>query len=367
MTPEFSLICGDSRAELEQLPAGSVHTSMFSPPYWGLRDYGVEGQLGKEESLCEFIEETLKVIDGVKRVTHDSGTMWLNIGDCYAQRGKQATKTDLAENTARAEANKHHSSAFARSTGWQRAANTAQGSGLKPKQLVGVPWALAFAIRDRGGWYLRAECIWAKTNPNPSSITDRPTVSHEQVFLFSKKPRYFYDHEAIREPLIYEPKRKKRKQYNGKDGGTSTFYPSNQRGRNCWTVWPMAKANCPEDHFATYPEELCRRPILAGSSGGGCCSECLTPRKYDRYHGWESACACGAPLQPCTVLDPFAGVGTTGLVAARHGRSFIGIELNPDWHALAEERLQAAYSTLSRSELRQGQLGLFESVNGWKR
>lgn len=371
------------REGLQKLPAKSVHCVVTSPPYHKLRDYGIAGQIGLEATWQEHLQALLDVFREVYRVLRPDGTLWVNYGDSYAQRGRHATNDEREDRIRRTLERGYHTGAFGANNGWDRAAGTATG-GLKPKDLMGMPWRLALALQD-AGWWLRADCIWSKTNPTPEPPRGRPTVSHEYVFLLAKAERYFYDEEGVRVPHSTAEKRTERIVYNGKSEKTSTFMPPHPGGRNLWTVWTFptqpfpAQAEC--DHFATFPEELPRTCILAGTSEKGCCPACGAPWKrilepteayrdrlgrswndhqddlargqrgtpnrlqeqLYRTIGWEPTCVCGAgdPI-PCTVLDPFTGSGTTGVVALRMGRSFVGTELNPQYHALATRRLSTA-------------------------
>ncbi len=428
----WQLILGDVRKQLDELPARSVHCIVTSPPYLGLRDYGVDGQIGLESSWREHLDVLVDVGRAMRRVLRPDGTLWLNYGDMYAQAGKAADRAELEADAERAVRNGHHTDAFAGYSGWNRAAGTATG-GLKPKDLVGMPWRLALALQD-DGWWLRSDCLWAKCNPMPSSVMDRPTLSHEYVFLLARSARYFYDREAVRVPLATVEKRTERVRYDGKSERTSTFMPPNPNGRNLWTVWQDAGlsesdaatlwahfveafARCPGDlntvwqiacnafreaHFATFPEALAETCIKAGTSEHGACAACGTPwerlteptpeyaaRLGKSFHDhsddlgrghrngkvlargqatyvtvdWRPGCQCGTQeVVPCTVLDPFAGSGTTGVVALRLGRQFVGIELNPDYHKLASERLEAARLGLTLGEFRSNQLALFEEA-----
>jgi DNA modification methylase len=372
--------CGDALTVLQTLPSGSVQTCITSPPYWGLRDYGVAGQLGLEPTPEAYVAAMVAVFREVRRVLRDDGTLWLNLGDSYATGGTGGYNggIELVHMDA------------AQDIGYRGVP-----SGLKPKDLVGVPWRVAFALQA-DGWYLRSDIIWAKPNPMPESVTDRPTKSHEYLFLMSKSPTYFYDAEAIKEPsarpeMIGRP--------NGHLGAVDKGAPGGQArqgnfgraeiydaSRNRRSVWTVATAPYPEAHFATFPPDLIKPCVLAGTSEKGCCAVCGAPWermvergelvKGNRHHGlispikrdgslsawsrpggkvetvvpnahretrllgWHPACACAAPSVPCTVLDPFAGAGTTLYVAKELARHAIGIELNPAYMALAEDRVR---------------------------
>lgn len=259
-----ALIQGDSLAVLSALPCECVQTVVTSPPYWGLRDYGIEGQIGLEESVEAFVAHLADVFEQVRRVLRRDGTLWLNIGDSYTS-GNRGWRAPDRKNPARAMS--------------QRPPNP---EGLKDKDLIGVPWKLAFALQARG-WYLRSEVIWRKPNVQPESVRDRPTREHEQVFLFSKSEHYKYNVDAVRGP----------------------------NDRRLRTVWDIQTRAAPEasGHFATFPLELVRR-----------CLE-LTSDERD------------------TVLDPFLGSGTTALAAGQAGCRFLGIELNPEYLELSSRRL----------------------------
>jgi DNA modification methylase len=301
VTP-YELHTGDCLAALPAIPAGSVHTVVTSPPYWGLRDYGADGQVGLEATPEAYVERLVRVFREVRRVLRNDGTVWLNLGDSYTMGTRGAGGNG-----------KQHSNAGSIITDrtWRIA------PGLKPKDLVGIPWRVAFALQA-DGWYLRSDIIWAKPNPMPESVRDRPTKSHEYIFLLTKSERYHYDHAAIAEASVTADPRRP---YTSTGAWQMDGRPSEQRHggemrdgenftvRNKRSVWTVATQPYPEAHFATYPPELIRPCILAGSPEGG------------------------------MVLDPFAGSGTTGLVALQHARCFIGIELNPEYVALARKRL----------------------------
>jgi len=253
---------GDSRDVLARIPTGAFQTCVTSPPYWSLRDYNIDGQIGLEGSLESYLADLTAVFREVRRVLRDDGTLWLNIGDSYTSGGRNWRAPDKKNPI--------------------RAMNTRPPTpdGLKPKDLIGVPWRLAFALQA-AGWYLRADLIWYKPNCQPESVKDRPTRSHEYVFLFSKSERYLYNHKAVRGP----------------------------NGRNARTVLDINTQPYREAHFATFPPSLVEPCIKLGSNPGG------------------------------LVLDPFIGSGTTGMVAASLGRRFFGIELNPEYVDIAERRL----------------------------
>jgi len=277
---------------------GSVQTCVTSPPYFGLRDYGVDGQIGLEPTVDAFVEELVSVFREVRRVLADDGTLWLNLGDSYAaNRGYQVTD------------NKHID------VGNNMGMKVPEG--LKPKDLIGIPWRVAFALQA-DGWYLRQDIIWHKPNPMPESVRDRCTKSHEYIFLFSKKPKYYFDAEAIAEPVaaptverLSQPTiatQKGSDRVPGKTNGPMKAVGTQEK-RNKRSVWTVSTKPFKGAHFATFPPELITPCILAGSREGD------------------------------TVLDPFAGAGTTGLVASRNGRGFIGIELNPEYADMARKRI----------------------------
>jgi DNA modification methylase len=359
------ILVGDCLDSLKTLPAGSVQCCVTSPPYWGLRDYGQDGQHGLEETPAAYVANLVRVFAEVRRVLRDDGTVWLNLGDSYASTTKGSGGPSA----------KQDSNAGSRYSPRQ----VDLPDGLKPKDLVGIPWRVAFALQA-DGWYLRSDIIWHKPNPMPESVRDRPTKGHEYVFLLTKRPRYFYDIEAVRE----DPKPSNAGRMSApKCGPERVLGTANQtrkiyaeiKGANRRTVWSIPSKPYTGAHFATMPPELARLCILAGTSQGGACSACGAPwvRVVERTPmevrpsprrvgwqtdqtrtqtggtmtkpptsetvGWSAGCECGADVAPCMVLDPYAGAGTTGLVAAKLRRDFIGCELNPDYAALAESRL----------------------------
>lgn len=311
MREAVTFLTGDVRAVLPILEAKSVQCCVTSPPYWGLRDYGVGGQLGLESTLEEYVANMVAVFCEVKRVLKDDGTLWVNMGDSYAANGVSGLSVKGESSTLGGSANSAHTS--------QR---KTVPFGLKPKDLCGIPWRLAFALQA-DGWYLRSDIIWHKPNPMPESVTDRPTKSHEYIFLLSKREKYFYDADAIREP--HHDQKGIARFKNGCGVGDRNFTQGwsggnvvldkhrnyNPAGRNKRTVWTVPTQPYPEAHFATFPEKLITPCILAGS------------RPDD------------------VVLDPFAGSGTVGKVALAYGRSAILVELNEDYAELSRKRVFA--------------------------
>ena len=296
------IIVGDALEQLRLLPAESVHCCVTSPPYYGLRDYGMAGQIGLEPTPDEYIAALVAVFREVRRVLRKDGTLWLNIGDSYSSGGR-----GVGMDGERGEKQRSNAGAL---LGPKRAPD-----GYKPKDLLGIPWMLAFALRA-DGWYLRQDLIWAKPNPMPESITDRCTKAHEYLFLLSKSERYWFDAAAIAEPAVTT--------IGTHRGGSlarigaDNFVAANaHRGppslsdgtRNKRSVWTVASEPFAEAHFACFPPALIEPAILAGCPKGG------------------------------TVIDPFGGAGTTCLVADRLGRSAILIELNPLYAGMSERRI----------------------------
>jgi DNA modification methylase len=301
-----NIICGDSGEVLKTLDAGSVQCVVTSPPYYGLRDYGVDGQIGLEETPEAYVAKLVDVFREVRRVLKDDGTLWLNLGDSYAGGGNYRginSEATLSEKQ--------------RSNGGARGVSQLLGAkntpGCKPKDLIGIPWMVAFALRA-DGWYLRSEIIWHKKNPMPESVTDRPTKAHEQIFLLSKSARYYYDADAVAEPVAREFWHETvggeymTSQDGRNDGGKRKGNGPMNGTRNKRDVWSVATQPYPEAHFATFPPDLIEPCILAGSREGD------------------------------TVLDPFNGSGTTGAVSIKHHRNYIGVELNPAYVELTNKR-----------------------------
>jgi DNA modification methylase len=457
----WDVLTGDCRDLLAQLPAGSVHTVVTSPPYFGLRDYGTgewEGgdeacdhikgrgghlaessastrggghkvaeaqtipygdacgrcgatrkdqQLGLEPTPQDFVDALVQVFREVRRVLRDDGTVWLNLGDSYNSNptssgaGLQSRAFDGGD-----------APAFAAG---ERAAGTGSRKTMacKPKDLLGIPWMVAFALRA-DGWYLRADIIWNKPNPMPESVTDRPTRSHEFIFLLSKNSRYFYDADSIREDAApsfasrgfkAETQAVRQRVGSAQNGGTGERAEREIVGRNKRDVWTVSTKPFSEAHFATFPPDLIEPCVLAGCPERAC-SACGAPweriveregtgRTYERgatpadhrgmgaaQHsgsgsgalsvivttlGFEPSCSCNADPAPGTVLDPFAGAGTTGLVAARNRRAFIGLELNPEYAQMARDRIETdirlGHRAPQRVEVDPGQIDIFEALS----
>ncbi len=380
------ILIGDVREKLRELPEESVHCVVTSPPYWGLRCYGVDGQIGQEPTLQGHVDVMVEVFREVRRVLRKDGTVWLNYGDCYATGAGKVGD---------------HPGGGAQGERWKGPTtqpNRMPQIGLKPKDLCMMPARVALALQA-DGWWIRSEIIWVKPNPMPESITDRPTSSHEKIYLLARSARYYFDAEAVREKSdwgrVNNPDwqhqraetnaRKGMGNRNAKDGAFTEWQP--EHGRNSRNVWTIATAPFPGAHFATFPPKLIEPCIKAGTSEKGCCPECGAPwvrevekqenihpgsshthladlsrgnaqtradgtpagtimrERYQAGHapkttGWSPSCDCNAlPSKPCTVLDIFGGAGTTGLVADRLKRNAILIELNPDYAARARERL----------------------------
>lgn len=429
MNTHHRIIIGDCMEGMAGLPDGSVHCCITSPPYWGLRDYGtaewdggdpecdhdqrrrerdpesksasnagasrdgvagsdhcrkcgarrIDQQLGLEATPDEYVAKMVAVFREVRRVLRDDGTLWLNLGDSYSSGGRDSYGTFSPDS-------KQASHAAIKSS--PRPGNP---PGLKPKDLCGIPWRVAFALQA-DGWYLRQDIIWAKPNPMPESVTDRCTKAHEYVFLLTKSARYYYDAEAIKEPHatpLHAPGNLPRNTGGGQDfgdGRESAIWGS-PNGRNRRSVWTVPTAPYSEAHFATYPPKLIEPMILSGTSAKGCCAACGAPwervvergelvadadgykprgnkrgdafvknamapagatKGHPNFHyertttGWQPTCTCNAAIIPATVFDPFGGSGTTAAVALQHGRNAILCELNPEYAAMAERRIGMA-------------------------
>lgn len=322
------------------LPDQSVQCVITSPPYWGLRDYGVSGQIGLEKTPQEYTSNIVRVMREARRVLRDDGTLWLNLGDSYASNGERSNNNGQGKsglkNDGRSEESRNHSNSIIKTNGLSL---KKVEHGLKPKDLVGIPWMAAFALRA-DGWYLRSDIIWHKPNPMPESVTDRPTKAHEYIFLLAKSERYYYDAEAIKED--YTNSTRERMQYSAipRDGksvnsimvggegnmlsngvtrttaGLVSHEARDNGGRNRRSVWTVATSPYSGAHFATFPPALVEPMVLAGSRRGD------------------------------VVLDPFAGTATVGRVCAIHGRQFIGTELNLKYIDLADERTSSVQQAM---------------------
>lgn len=310
------IFCGDARDLLPTLPSKSVQCCITSPPYWGLRDYGVNAQIGLEGSPSAYIAALMPIFDQVWRVLRDDGTLWLNLGDTYIGYHGNATTGDSSPSPSDKPGYREN-----------MRATSVGADGLGNKNLVGIPWRVAFALQARG-WILRSDIIWHKPNSKPESVKDRPTKTHEYIFLLSKSATYFYDHKAIREKIHCNDPRRPRndtpramrgapdrppnascKAAPAKHGTMGT--PANGL-RNKRSVWSIPSRHHAGTHFATFPPDLIRPCVLAGAPVGG------------------------------FVLDPFFGSGTVGQVCVEEGRNYIGIELNPEYAAMAERRISEA-------------------------
>jgi len=314
-----TILVGDCIERMRSMSDASVQCVVTSPPYWGLRDYGVDGQIGLESTPQEFLAKMVAVFAEVRRVLREDGVCWVNMGDGYAG-GRGDTKTGLNQRTGQSE----HIGKQGDVGGIVRA--PAVPDGLKPKDLIGMPWRLAFALQS-DGWWLRSDCIWHKPNPMPESVTDRPTKAHEYVFLLTKAARYYYDADAVREEGNPANYRKNGSQRENPPGKTPQGKLDDRRGdidcsvRNLRTVWTIPTQAFSGTHFATFPEELAARCIKAGS-------------KPDDV-----------------VFDPFTGSGTTGVVAVRLGRNFIGTELNPTYAEMAQKRITGVEPMFTKAKV----------------
>jgi DNA modification methylase len=442
---------GDVLEKLREIPDGIVQCCVTSPPYYGLRDYETRswfggdpscqhdlniehgphhpnqveqtkwkdaeaagkgqtaitnscskcgawyGQIGLEPTSEMYVEHLVTVFREVRRVLRDDGTLWLNLGDSYASTptGNMGTKSGLH--------GAYTSEIYTKTIREQYTKYTRPliPKNLKQKDLIGIPWMAAFALRS-DGWWLRSDIIWSKPNPMPESVTDRPTKSHEYVFLLTKNQDYFYDQEAIKEPSIgghsSGVKERAENHQEGRSGfGTRVPWDDLGQGRNKRSVWTINTKPYKGAHFAVMPEELASLCIKAGSSEKGCCPKCGAPWirtveykkwdyeepkinerdggitsaqgidrtglshfKYDKWRkenppittDWKPSCQCNATDSvPCLILDPFAGSGTTLSVAAQLGRSFVGIEINPEYGKLIEERVRPAIEYRSQREI----------------
>lgn len=341
--PNWQIKTGDCLTVLRTMHERSVNCCITSPPYFGLRDYGCDGQIGLESTPDAFVSKLVEVFREVRRVLRDDGTLWLNLGDSYAGSGKGGNPADSPHTKQRTNVGSVVIGNTAREAAKTKLAGEDLNFGFKPKDLIGIPWRVAFALQA-DGWYLRQDIIWHKPNPMPESVTDRCTKAHEYLFLLAKSQRYYFDSKAMKEaavtddnrrpygsqgaweldgrPVETRPNGKLRKQprFGGMKYGDSDdpkhatksgneYKPTGTRNRR--SVWTVCTKPFKGAHFATFPPKLIEPCVLAGCPEGG------------------------------TVLDPFNGAGTTGVVAIQQGRKYIGIELNPEYVAMAETRIRA--------------------------
>ncbi len=309
MTQSHEIRVGDCLDALRAMPDQSFHCCITSPPYFGLRDYGVDGQIGLEQTPAEFVSRLVEVFREVRRVLRDDGTCWVNLGDSYASTAPGT------RNSPQPRGNRGNPEQ------WANMRPDLRGEGIKPKDLIGIPWRVAFALQE-DGWYLRQDIVWHKPNPMPESVRDRCTKAHEYVFMLTKSPRYYYDHEAVKEEAVSDHpsgngfKRDARESYKNLDGtarGNDEQWTGIGGKRNRRSVWTVTTKPYKGAHFATFPPDLIRPCVLAGAPRGG------------------------------LVLDPFGGAGTTALVAMQEGRRSVLIELNPEYAAIARNRLDTAW------------------------
>ena len=311
------IIIADALEGLTQLPDECADMCVTSPPYYGLRDYGATGQIGNEQTPEEYIERLVAVFREVRRVLKADGTLWVNIADSYCGSGKGRNKDGQINVSVYQSKSGTNKGQIKGSLGKTLA------SGCKPKDLIGIPWLLAFALRD-DGWFLRSDIIWDKSgNVFPDSVKDRCTKAHEYIFMLSKRRNYYFNADAIKEPVAEVSLTRAKYGWHGKGSDGSGNYGGlgqmdkmgmrfvNALGRNKRDVWHVNTHSYKQAHFATYPPELIRPCILSGSRDGG------------------------------VVLDPFIGSGTTALVALQEGRDFIGIDIQPSYEALINERIQS--------------------------
>lgn len=319
------ILKGDCRDVLRSMPDESVHCVVTSPPYFGLRDYGVAGQIGLEPTPDAFVAELVGVFSEVRRVLRNDGTVWLNLGDSYAGSGRGGNPdAGTKQGTNKGSQTVGHLYGRERDDAEQERERirsqfaAERAAGIKQKDLIGIPWRVAFALQA-DGWYLRQDIIWSKPNPMPESVRDRCTKAHEYIFLLSKSQRYHYDAAAVAEPAVYAESGRSSatkadldgdRKRNGSEGLAASFRAITET-RNRRSVWEVTTQPYADAHFATFPPSLIEPCILAGCPKGG------------------------------TVLDPFGGAGTTGLVADRHGRDAILIELNPEYADMAERRIKS--------------------------
>lgn len=373
-----TFILGDALETLRKIRDGVFHSCVTSPPYFGLRDYGHEGQIGLEATPDAYVARLVEVFREVRRTLRDDGTLWLNLGDSYARNPAKGQHKNGGGGK--------QASVYAAGG---RASVTA-ATNLADKQLLGIPWRVAFALQA-DGWFLRQDIIWSKPNPMPESVTDRCTKSHEYIFMLTKSARYYYDHEAVKEPAVYkgnQPSKSKgsfegkRSGHGQRHGGFNDRYLEQPfravtETRNRRSVWTVTTKPFKGAHFATFPQDLIEPCILAGAPKN-CCSKCgapwvcetidtgltnesfkgptFTDGKTGARDGGDRtqkgartvkiagepapACKCAAPATSGLVLDPFGGAGTTNLVCKKLGRHGVYIDTNPEYLAMARARVK---------------------------
>lgn len=361
---KYCLLQGLAENVLKDIPDNVFHTAVTSPPYWQLREYFVDGQLGRESTPEEYVENLVAILREVKRVLRKDGTLWLNIGDSYNNNSGYSRSKDIWKRQGR--------------EGGSADRKFFKHDRIKQKDLVGIPWMVAFALQ-KDGWFLRCDLIWEKTNPMPDGAKDRPTRSHEYVFLLSKSSKYFYDYYRILEDTDEKPEGK---QGFGANVQKGTFRCDQDREfehygkKNKRSVWKTSVASFKGGHYATFPTDLIEPMIMASTSEYGCCAKCGTPwnRKFGKrrekilikktdmvisdsgemikapdeykeelvlFHDkWEKGCSCDTnEVNPCIVLDPFSGTSTTGDVSFKYNQYYVGIEPNPEYIEMAKTRL----------------------------
>lgn len=369
-----TVVCADALDWLRTLPDESVNCIITSPPYYGLRDYGDDGQLGLEDTPEAYVARLVAIFAEARRVLREDGTCWLNLGDSYAGSGRGPTGNSGIGNQEKRQ-------------GFHSPPVTIP-DGLKPKDLIGIPWRVAFVLQA-DGWWLRSDIIWAKPNPMPESVRDRPTKAHEYVFLLTRAARYWYDAEAVSEQSSDnshgggQAHVERYMQQSGRNDGSRAMGIVTAT-RNRRSVWTVATEPTPFAHFATFPQKLIEPMVLAGCPARVCATcgapwERVVERSADKVNlregqqqqrrangaqtggtervtlgvtehvkretiGFRPSCTCDADTRPGIVLDPFMGSGTTALVARRLGRHFLGCDVNAEYVALANERLAVPYT-----------------------
>ena len=393
-----TILIGDCRKRLAELPDKSVHCIVTSPPYWGLRSYqGGEDMIGLEPTWQEHLDNLMQVFDECWRVLRDDGTLWLNYGDAYVSNpGNSADRKDWSKSKISGGSRGSHVNYKKKTI----------GTNWKPKDLMMMPARVAIEMQERG-WYLRSEIVWAKRDPMPESVTDRPTSAHEKVFLLTKKPKYFYDHVAVRvaSESLNGPATWKRQRVaapsDSRKHGHAPVVPKSDKseqqapGANLRNVWSITKAPYKGAHFATFPTKLVEPCIKAGTSEHGVCADCGAPHEretdkklsfesgsgksgripkgkheggqqqtsgtYDprmgpvvrhTTTGWQPSCKCNGEIKPGVVLDPFGGSGTVGVVAGRLGRDSIIIEISEEYAEIAEKRIVDDCPMLNQVEVK---------------